>query len=474
MAKKIEITGKTRGFGLGFGIGYRVDVFLDGPQTGDLFSDRTTPAVIDKWYKDSAADKLTTIIKPQELVKAVYNRLLHYDKVDLVNLLPHLLRHLPEEVRDILFCSENCRRISPKVYEEIGSCRPHLRHLIQPMNASRYLYPLLLEEMEQASGASETDIIYNKVSMEALSVLFPILFNAAEDELKPIIVEGLSKALHVAKKDKEFFGPLRDPDLNRVVIRNDKAPPSNHIKSNGRTIIVESDEGPVVAFQGREFMAKNIHFHPLDRKNMRGQKDGSSEYRVFESEEAWRKNKDPVRGTLDSECVGELHTICVSPDNHALALSAMIKIGEHNPKFQNYLDVVKQAHGDTILEADHPVSTQTLPFNPLQWYGSQSFTADGLPLAPFSSLYPQISGLTIINGEARPGKHNGVFGQGVHVVHLREPVTISQQQYEYLCKLQPALDQLSKKSFVHPIGIHQARWDQIDRRKGLPPPGQRR
>ncbi len=105
--------------------------------------------------------------------------------------------------------------------------------------------------------------------MEATASVLPMLFETMDKNQRAKATLAMAKALQAAGEDKQFFAPLADVDLNRLVITEDKQGACQDIINNGRTIMIRSPNGPRVKFQGDEFTSSNLHFHPLKNADLK-------------------------------------------------------------------------------------------------------------------------------------------------------------------------------------------------------------
>lgn len=472
-----------RKFGLGFGSYHQVIVYTEGgPKTGALLTDEHCTAIA-KWKADSTdTSSIIQFIPPAALAKALENRLLHLDTVELVRLLPKLLQHMSPQDRAKIFV-DPVVGIPTEMWEEIGQTRPHLKaELTRP---AVYFGQLANSNNSIAltQHQSYDDILFNNVSMEATATLLPILFASLQGEQRFAATQAIAEALHASGEDKPFFGPLENPDLNRLVITDTAFDACTDITNNGRTIMVRSKNGQRVAFQGDEYISNDIHFHPLKNVdgnaplNDAGEQDNKPEFKCYKTavaEMQFRKNKymDPNR-----KMVGQLHSIYVTPDGkRALLLGANVVLGKANSELEKYLTKLRNhLGGQRVLprieniEDSPEVFAKSIPagdvsFNPLACF-DKPFNVDGIPEAPFMSLH--LGGLKVKSVDAPELMDDGnhAFYRGVRVIYLPEPITISQEQLQTLRELQPTLKVLDENKCVHPRARYQPaqRWREVAR-----------
>lgn len=466
---RIHVAANKRGFGLGFGGHHQVPVYTEnGPKTGALLAESQCASIRQWAAAPEDARAVTDVVPATQLVEALRNLLLHADTIELVRLLPRLLGEMDPRERALLF-GEPMARIRPEMWEEVAQTRPQLRRDgFDPREPQGYFRRIMQPEARTQVAESGDDLRFGGVSMEIAAAVLPMAFEAIGPALRLQACQAIGRALRASGDDRAFFAPLGDANLNRLVVVDDKAGPCQDLINNGRTLMIRSPNGPTLRFQGDEFTASNLHFHALKNaepaegpvKNLDGELDDKPEflrYRDGEHETLCRKEpqRDPNR-----RAVGQLHAIFNAKGKRALLLGADVELGEANEAFGRYVDFLKTKRNGQPLEiindTDDPdeiaakaVAAAVLPFHPLACYSGR-FDEDGVPEAPFLSLH--LGGLRV--GSAgdvgiKEGKSE-VYGRGVRVIYLADPITISFEQFKALRALQPVLRAVDDETCVHP------------------------
>lgn len=475
-AEKIHIEPHKREFGLGFGANHQIVVYTgSGPKTGRLLSDEECAEV--KAWVESPADKrmISEIIAPETLAKAVHNRLLHMNIIDLARLMPQMLVRFKKEGRVMLFDAP-VTKISSAMWKEIADTRPYIleggldssdpRKYFSQLNHNAFAIDIQHHHFHRILDGEKVedrcdDITMNGVSMEITATLFPILFEALDEPARDKVTHLLAMALHRCREDKNFFAPLVAPHLNQLRVLDKGQGACVDIINNGRTLMIRSPNGPRVAFQGDHFISRDLHFHPLKNadgstpRNNIGKDDGKPEFLLYNDakEEARLRDTD-----LDPnhEVVGQLHSIFITEDKkRALLLGANVTLGEPNKQLGTYIDFLKSKRTDAQgnlapLAVRETVDASGMTFDPLACFPAP-FNVDNVPEAPFMSLH--LGGLslgeTVRDVKLKEGK-NHVFYSGVRVLHLPDSLTVSPEQLRDLRALQPTLLQIDEATCVHP------------------------
>ncbi len=468
---QISVSASQRGFGLGFGDEHQIVVYLNGPKTGALLSDEKC-ALIGQWVGGQDTCNITDHISAEDLTPAVHNRILHADTIELVRVLPKVIEKMSGDERDMFFVQQ-VDKIPEHIWEEIAKARPQLLEKgFDQKNPKAYFEKLLSNGNGAQISSNKDDIEFNGVSMEIVSFLLPMMFDAQEKTQQIKSTQILTNALNAAGEDKNFFAPLSDANINRLVISDPIIGMCNDGRNNGRTLMITSTEGQKISFQGNKFTSSNIHFHPLQNvnpddpiKNTKGEVDSKAEFVCYRdsAHEAYCREHPEEDPNLN--VVGQLHTIYTCEGKRAILLGASVVLGEHNEEFGKYIDFLKERKNGQQLEiiqntsdinevAEKAVTMKDIQFNPLACYNGR-FDVDGIPEAPFTSLH--LGGLKvedINNPELKDGKSH-IFHRGVRVAHLPEPITISPEQLKDLRELQPTLMSIDQETCVQPVGRFQ-------------------
>lgn len=487
------MTVKTRSFGQGFGP-HKVAVYTEtGPKTGDLFADLSDCERIRAWAEAGAAVPVTQAVPAERLTRAVHNQLLHADMLDLVEMVPALITELSARHRSTLFSASNLGHIPAETWETINASRAHALPSLQPNALHEYflcMVPGSLSELAAAPGSPEQ--VRRREATEIAAAVLPMLFAALPEPERAAVTAHIAEWMSAQgpEKNRKFFAPLADPNLNKLVIRRTGATMyTEKIFNNGRTLQVVPGQHVqhrtppyTIQFQGKEFRPVQFHFHRnknIDReglprlpvKDKAGRDDGRLEFKLYRHQGHQtacqsRLSKDP-----NDDIAGELHAIFMHQEPEsadqkpghktALALCAHVQARGRdwrNRVLDHYVEPLRGVN-EPLAEGSGVRPAQTLPFEPLECFTSGAYKHkaepfgkdEKLPEAPFASLFlggiaVDPSGKAVLREDA-----SDIFYRGVHAVHLPKPISISLDQMRILENAQGPLAVLPDDMAVKPI-----------------------